>query len=298
MPVDKPNPDTIETALRATFDSLGKGQQKVAEFVLTRGIEACYLPASRIAELADVSHSTVVRLAQGLGFDGFPELQALLQERYLRDIRSTERFELSSSQMVPLEREGEEQALVESLFQADITQLETMRRGFSTAEFFQAVELLDGAQRIYVIGLRASAPQALTLIGGLRHIRPGCYLLQPGLGDLVDQLVDIAPGDLLVSMSYARYAKETVRCVGYAAKQGASTLALTDSKLSPAARIADVVLVVPTHLAYFVVSVASISLIGALLSALALRRREGGQARLECLEQLFETFQVYTGPDA
>jgi hypothetical protein len=59
-----------------------------------------------------------------------------------------------------------------------------------------------------------------------------------------------------------------------------------------------VVLVVPTHLAYFVVSVASISLIGALLGALALRRREGGQARLERLEGLFEAFQLYMGPDA
>jgi DNA-binding MurR/RpiR family transcriptional regulator len=298
VPIDKPNPDTIEATLRAAFDSLGRGQQKVAEFVLTRGLEACYLPASRIAELADVSHSTVVRLAQTLGLNGFPELQALLQERYLRDLNSTERLELGSSQLVAVRHEGEEEALVDSLLQADIAQLETMRRGFSTADFLQAVELLDSARRIYVIGLRASAPQALTLIGGLRHIRPGCHLLQPGLGDLVDQLVDVTAEDLLVSMSYARYAKETVRCTEYAAGQGAATLALTDSKLSPAARIADVALVVPTHLAYFVVSVASISLIGALLSALALRRRDGGQARLECLEGLFEAFQLYVGPDA
>jgi DNA-binding MurR/RpiR family transcriptional regulator len=298
MPADKPHPDTIETALRATFDSLGLGQQKVAEFILTRGIEACYLPASRIAELAEVSHSTVVRLAQGLGFDGFPDLQGTLQERYLRDMSSTQRLELGSSGIVSAGREGEEEALLDSLFQADIAQLETMRKGLSTADFLQAVELLDGARRIYVVGLRASAPQALTLVGGLRHIRPGCYLLQPGLADLVDQLVDITAGDLLVSMSYARYAKETVRCVEYAAGQGASTLALTDSKLSPAARIADVVLVVPTHLAYFVVSVASISLIGALLSALALRRHDGGQDRLKRLEGLLEAFQVYMALDA
>jgi DNA-binding MurR/RpiR family transcriptional regulator len=298
MPVEKPDPDTIEDALRAAFDSLGKGQQKVAEFVLTRGVEASYLPASRIAELAEVSHSTVVRLAQGLGLEGFPDLQAILQERYLRDLNSTQRLELGSSRLVSVEREGEEQALVENLFQADIDQLETMRRGFSTPDFLRAVELLDSARQVYVIGLRASAPQALTLIGGLRHIRPGCTVLQPGHGDLVDQLVDIAPGDLLVSMSYARYAKETLRCVEYAVSRGASTLALTDSKLSPAARIADIVLVMPTHLAYFVVSVASISLIGALLSALALRRRDGSQARLERLEGLFEAFQLYAGPDA
>jgi hypothetical protein len=46
-----------------------------------------------------------------------------------------------------------------------------------------------------------------------------------------------------------------------------------------------------------VVSVASISLVGALLSALALRRREGDQARLERLEGLLDSFQLYAGPD-
>jgi DNA-binding MurR/RpiR family transcriptional regulator len=200
--------------------------------------------------------------------------------------------------MGAMQRAGDERILVDRLLQDDIVELENMRKDLALVDFLHAVELLDQARRIYVVGLRASSPQALTLAGGLRHVRSGCHLLQAGCGDLVDQLVDIGRDDLLVSMSYARYAKDTVRCVEYASSQGAATLALTDSKLSPVARIADVVLVVPTHPAYFVVSVASISLIGALLSALALRRQERGQARLERLEGLLEAFQLYTGPDA
>jgi len=298
MPAVDPNADTIEATLRVAFGTLGRGQQKVAEFVLNRGIEACYLPASRIAELAEVSHSTVVRLAQSLGFDGFPNLQEVLQEQLLRGLSAPQRLELGSSQMIVPQREGEEKALVASLLQADIAELENMKKSFSAADFMRAVELLDEARQIHVVGLRASAPQALILAGGLRQIRPGCHLLEPGFGDLVDQLVDIAQDDLLVCMSYARYAKDTVRCVEYARTRSAPSVALTDSKLSPAAQLADVVLVVPTHLTYFVVSVASISLIGALLSALALRRREGGQARLERLEGLLDSFQLYVGPDS
>ena len=67
--------------IREAYAGMSAGQQKVLEFFLSRRLEAVYLSAARIAEMVDVSHSTVVRTAQALGFDGFPEFQTALQEQ-------------------------------------------------------------------------------------------------------------------------------------------------------------------------------------------------------------------------
>jgi DNA-binding MurR/RpiR family transcriptional regulator len=56
----------VLTRIRANYDDMSKSQQRVGEFFLTRGLEAVYLSAARIAELLDVSHSTVVRTAQAI----------------------------------------------------------------------------------------------------------------------------------------------------------------------------------------------------------------------------------------
>jgi DNA-binding MurR/RpiR family transcriptional regulator len=58
---------------------------------------------------------------------------------------------------------------------------------------------------VYVIGLRSSAPMAMNFAMGLRQIRGNCQLLQPGVGDLVDQLAAVTSKDLLFSICFGRY---------------------------------------------------------------------------------------------
>jgi DNA-binding MurR/RpiR family transcriptional regulator len=152
---------------------------------------------------------------------------------------------------------------------------------------------LDSAHRVYVVGLRASASLALNLGLALRHIRPGCFILQPGFGDLPDQLAEIAEGDLLVTMSYGRYTRDTLRCMDYARKAGAQILTVTDSTLSPAAKRADVALVAPIHLWFYVMSAAPLSLVSALVVAVALRHKDDARARLEHLDEMYQQFQIF-----
>lgn len=290
----------VEALLRGKYDSLSPGQQKVAEFLLTHSAEAVYLSAPRIAKLVGVSHSTVVRTAQRLGFSGFPELQSALQTRYVHLGSAVERFRLSSA---ALDRGGEAEAtdadlpLLHRVMLTDIAHLQEVLERVPVHDFDRAAEMLDQARRVYIVGLRASASLAFNFGLALRYIRPECYILQPGVGDLPDQLMELSAEDLLVTMSYGRYTRDTIRCMDVARSVGAQVLTITDNPLSPAAKRADVALVVPIRVWFYVMSAAPHSLVSALLVAVAMRRKEQAQERLERIDRYFQLFGTFENED-
>src|SRR5207245_6561487 len=68
---------------------------KVSDFLLADGRRAALVPAASVAKELGMSEATVVRFAQALGFDGYPELRDRLRERFLTTATSLERFAAS-----------------------------------------------------------------------------------------------------------------------------------------------------------------------------------------------------------
>ena len=57
-----------------------KGQRQIARYIIDHYEQAAYMTAARMGAIVGVSESTVVRFANELGFDGYPELQRGLQD--------------------------------------------------------------------------------------------------------------------------------------------------------------------------------------------------------------------------
>lgn len=70
-------------ALANAQDTLGKGGRRLAGFFADNLGANAMLSASEAAQRCEVNTSTVVRLAQGLGYSGYREFQAVLQDQLL-----------------------------------------------------------------------------------------------------------------------------------------------------------------------------------------------------------------------
>ncbi|MEO8393178.1 MAG: MurR/RpiR family transcriptional regulator [Chloroflexota bacterium] len=285
--------------IRANYDSMSKSQQKVAEFFLTRGMEAVYLPAARIAELLDVSHSTVVRTAQAIGFEGFPDLQAALQEQFLGRINSSSVYQLGSRKLIGELSDQKEDAasILQRVMLTDARNIESLIAQISIPDFERAVDLLISAPSAYIIGLRASAPLALNFGIGLRQIRPNCTMLRPDFGDLVDQIAAIREGDVLFSICFGRYMRETLTCMDHARKMKATVITVTDTPLSPAAKRADLAFVVRYGVWFYGASTALFSLLNSLMMAILVRQGAEAQQRLEQVDRIIDQFQIFEPAD-
>ena len=91
--------------------------------------------------------------------------------------------------------------------------------------------------------------------------------------------------------------RDTLTVMEAGKERGAGVITVTDSHVSPAAKRADLALIVPYRLRFYSNTVALFALLDAILGALSLRYTELTQARLDSLEELYERFDLLTRDD-
>src|SRR5918993_6119875 len=123
----------------------------------------------------------------------------------------------------------------------NILALRHLQEVVRAADLDRALDLIGEAAAVYLIGLRRSFPVAAYLAYALRHIDKRAYLIDGAAGMLEEQSGMARRGDLLIATSFRPYAKETAEIAARAKERGAKLIAISDSRLSPIARNADVV---------------------------------------------------------
>lgn len=268
---------------------LTPAQRRIMQYIVENFEEAIFLTASQLAHRVRVSEATVVRLAQALGFDGYPGMQKKFRQG-LRDRLSTvTRLEHTVDQVQQI------RDVVVKVLQEDIQNLSQTLRDLPLEIFERAVADMQAAQRILVVGLRGSHAPALTLATYLRFLGKEVQLLVPGHGEMWDILQGLGRSDLVVGISFPRYTQVTLEVLQHARKKGAKVGAITDSPLSPLARHAHWVLTAHCQLDSFIESfTAATSLINALLTAMSIQDPGKTLGILRQREALWEEKGVYT----
>lgn len=78
--------------LDENLESYGKGARQIAQFLRLRPAEIPALQAGELGEICGVHASSVVRLAQSVGFSGYREMQSLFKQAYsVADIHQLDR---------------------------------------------------------------------------------------------------------------------------------------------------------------------------------------------------------------
>ena len=110
--------------------------------------------------------------------------------------------------------------------------------------FKRAVDLLADTQVIWITGSRRSFSVAAYLDYALQHTDKRIMLIT-ALGSMHEgQVRSVRPGDVMIAISFAPYAEETILVAQQAVQRGAKLIALTDSRMSPLARESEVCLIV------------------------------------------------------
>ncbi|MCF0135888.1 MAG: MurR/RpiR family transcriptional regulator [Lachnospiraceae bacterium] len=284
--------DDVLHRIREKYQTLSKGQKRLADYIQNHYEKAVYLTAARMGELVGVSESTVVRFAGELGYDGYPGMQRAMEETIRTRLTALQRMEVSSANI-------DDEHLVQSVLQGDILNIRETMTLVDDGAFQQAVETIMNAKRIYVLGVRSSAPLAsylgyyLNLFFGNVHLG-----LTNSISETFEQILKIGPEDCMIGISFPRYSKRTVKAMEYAKARGAAVVAVTDNDQSPIAANADTVLKAYSSMESFVDSlVGPMSLMNALIIAVTRQRQEEVQENLTALESIWKEYDVYEKTD-
>ena len=272
--------------------TFSKGQKQISSFILAHYDKAAYMTAAKLGALVGVSESTVVRFANELGFAGYPELQHSLQEMIRSKLTTIQRIEITN------DRIGESD-LLEKVLNSDIDKIKHTLEEIDRTSFENAVDHLIGADMIYIIGMRSSSSLASFMYHYLNLVFPHVRLVRTTSGsEIFEQLLRINNKDAIVGISFPRYSKRIINALGYAKKQGAKVISITDSAASPIAANADDLLLAKSDMASFVDSlVAPLSIINALIVAIGRKKQDEIAETFGKLERIWDEYDVYEKPN-
>lgn len=227
----------LRARISGRASELPKRLTQVAAYALEHPDEIAFGTVSSIAGEAQVQPSTLVRFSQAMGYRGFSELQDVFRSRlrgrildYDERIARLRQHALASSKP---------NAAFHGFCDASEKSIAALREKLDPAGLDRAVELLAGAQTIYLIGLRRSFPISSYMAYAFGKLGVRSILIDAVGGLAAEQLAFASPADAVLAISFTPYASETLALTQAAAQRRVPVVAITDSPFSPLAQTAD-----------------------------------------------------------
>ena len=278
----------ILTILQAKAPTFSKGQRLIARYITEAYDKAAFMTANKLGKTVGVSESTVVRFAVDLGFDGYPSMQKAMQEMVLNRLTSVQRIEVAN------DRIGD-QDVVSMVLQSDMEKLRQTGETVDRGQFRAAVDAILKAKRVFILGVRSAAPLASFLGYYLNYMFNNVHIITTSAaGEMFEKIVGVNSDDVVIAFSFPRYSTSTVKGAQYCRSTGATVIGLTDSEISPLGQNCDHVLVAKSDMVSLVDSlVAPLSVVNALIVAIAARREQELSNTFNTLERIWEEYNVY-----
>ncbi len=276
----------LAARIDAHAGALPPAERRVAEVVLADPSLAAFGTVAELGRRARTSGATVVRLADRLGYDGWVGLQADVRAGIDRHLR-------------PATQRIRETGVADVLVATAAREADNVHRTLDAVDrdaFQRAVGLLaDRRRTIRILAGSAQDGIGAVLADDLDLLRPGVVRVEGSPVTVTSRLAHTAPGDVLLAVDLRRYERWVLDAATATAGAHGVVLALTDSRLSPLARLAAESFVVAAEGAGpFDSHIGTLALGNALVTGVAERLRRPATERLDRVEAAWQAADALT----
>ncbi|ANT61938.1 hypothetical protein AYJ57_15940 [Salipiger sp. CCB-MM3] len=193
-----------------------------------------------LADRSGANANTVVRLSQALGFSGYEACRNAFQDALRRggDLYGPRAGALSGHDAA---------SVLDAIHESGHRNLDSAFTEKNCAAIEAAAALMLNARQVHVFGVRSCYAIADYLGYVARMAFDNIAPRASAPGDIRDRIALAGPADVVLSISFRHYSVETIAAHELALRQGARTIAITDTTDSPLAHGADVVLMPQMH---------------------------------------------------
>jgi len=216
--------------LRGIYHSLKKAERKAADYLLAAPEAIHDAGVVEFSSHAGCSQATVVRLAQRLGYDGFPALR--------KDFASPETE-------VPYRDIGladTPETVLRKVFANSVQALQDTLAAVDPVQYSKAVAALLAAKSLAFFGLGNAAVVAREAYQKFLRVGVPCHTAEDPDLQLIILSNHLTRWDVMVAISYSGESKPILAAAREAQARGVRVLAITNFPRSSLAKLADVVL--------------------------------------------------------
>lgn len=285
-------------ALRDVLQHAGGSNATIADFLLRNPVRATAWGIEELAQNTGTSTATLSRFARTLGYGGFAALRGAIADALQTALQPVfhpvEKLKDALGRSQPGAADGNP-VIAESL-QTSLDNLRATAAGLDTRELTRIAARILDAETVYTLGFGLSAHLAALLS---LDLQPFCKQVINvvefgGTEVAAGRLMNIGPADVLLSVSFPRYASDAVTLTRYARDRGAHVVAITDSMASPLVAPAHATLLaLAAHPVMSSSSAAAVVVIEALVTSLMV----SGHDHVRQAEKLTEAISAYLVSD-
>lgn len=270
----------LESRVKNQFHQLSRGQKKVAKYFLNDPHTFAMKSAAQIGKDIGVSETTVIRFCYSLRLSGFTDLQKTIRETLLHQSSLNEYYTKN------LEL-ADHPHFYEKVMEQDQANILQTINCIQKNDFQMTVEQLIRADKVFIIGLRASFAAAQWLSFTLNILRNDVRLLRPDTEDLFITVPQWNKNTMFIGISFHRYLKETIQLANMAKDRGSFVCGITDSPVAPISKHSDALLAIsPAASSTIDAAPALFSLINAIVASFSVQDKERVEKRRKQYESL------------
>ncbi len=270
----------------------------IADFLLRNPVRATAWGIEELALNTQTSTATLSRFARALGFDGYGALRSGMAEALQHALQPV--FQPVDKLRSALQRKdaagNSSDAIIAESLEASVSNFQSAASSLNPSLLTGIAHKILAADTVYTLGFGISAHLSAMLALDLQPFcRQAINVVEFGGTEVAaGRLMNIGTKDLLIAMSFPRYASDAVMLTRYARDRGAHVIALTDSMASPLVHWSHDVLLAPaTHPVLSSSYTTALLVIEALVTSLMI----SGDNQVVQAEKLTEAISAYLYTD-
>jgi DNA-binding MurR/RpiR family transcriptional regulator len=220
-------------SLREALPSIRPTERKAAQFIIDHPEQVVNLSVQKVAELAQVSEATLVRLSRSLHFKGFRELKL----RLAADLAAGKTTAADSYQEIKLD--GTASEFMQTISHNNIRSIQDTLTVLAGDSVEKAIDVLSKARKIVIIGAGASAVIAEDFKQKLSRIDLWCETAL-GFDAQATLAANMTEADAAFGVSYSGQTEDTIRTLSIAKDNGVTVISLTRFGSNPVSDLADI----------------------------------------------------------
>ncbi len=267
----------VKKRIRRKLTDLTESQRVIANYMVENPQKLALCSIRELERELKISKSTIVRLAQTLGYKGFSELKSELLEGIRNNLGPIGRYKTFLSE--PHDKLN----FIGLIAEETINNIQKTLHLIDQTQYKKALKMLKEARHVYTIGVGISSCLAEMASYLFNRVSINSSHMTYGPLKFTEKIINISTEDLIFAFSFPPYSKETIEAARYAKEKGIRVIAVTDKATNEIVQHSDV---------FIQVVVDSITISNSIMSALVLLYSLVAQLGDELKKKTLETIRA------
>ena len=216
--------------IKAKYNSLGKTDKKIADFLMNNPGAVLSMFITELAKKCDTSEAAIVRFSKKMGFSGYQQLKlSLAREADMRPV--SENITVNDSAYDIFSK------VCEDIF----CSLEKTKRALDSESLQTCCEKILSADKIIICGLGNSASVATDAAHKMLRLGLNACAYTDGHMQAI-AAAHTTDKSVLIGISHSGHSRDIIEAMKIARENGTATVAITDFAKSPVDKVADIIL--------------------------------------------------------